>query len=187
MLQTRNGKRTGGGLSNRRGHGRRRAHLTRGSPPARHSPTRSTSSSTPHSTKQASRTSLPRACPLRLGRRPAKSSFNSEEAETQAAEGQQVILVRQETSPEDIGGMDAAQGILTARGGASSHAALVARGMGKCCVRWLRVHSNRLSPGIVYRQRQDCQKGRLDIPRWLVRPSNAGPSTHCGAEFFVGV
>ncbi len=60
--------------------------------------------------------------------------FNSEEAETQAAEGQQVILVRQETSPEDIGGMDAAQGILTARGGASSHAALVARGMGKCCV-----------------------------------------------------
>ena len=60
--------------------------------------------------------------------------FNSGEAETQAAEGQQVILVRQETSPEDIGGMDAAQGILTARGGASSHAALVARGMGKCCV-----------------------------------------------------
>ncbi len=60
--------------------------------------------------------------------------FSAEEAETQAAEGQQVILVRQETSPEDIGGMDAAQGILTARGGASSHAALVARGMGKCCV-----------------------------------------------------
>ena len=60
--------------------------------------------------------------------------FNSEEAETQAAENQKVILVRQETSPEDIGGMDAAQGILTARGGASSHAALVARGMGKCCV-----------------------------------------------------
>ena len=60
--------------------------------------------------------------------------FNSEEAETQAAAGEQVILVRQETSPEDIGGMDAAQGILTARGGASSHAALVARGMGKCCV-----------------------------------------------------
>ena len=60
--------------------------------------------------------------------------FNAAEAEAQAAEGQKVILVRQETSPEDIGGMDAAQGILTARGGASSHAALVARGMGKCCV-----------------------------------------------------
>ncbi len=60
--------------------------------------------------------------------------FSAGEAEAQAAEGQRVILVRQETSPEDIGGMDAAQGILTARGGASSHAALVARGMGKCCV-----------------------------------------------------
>ncbi len=60
--------------------------------------------------------------------------FNAEGAEAQAAQGQKVILVRQETSPEDIGGMDAAQGILTARGGASSHAALVARGMGKCCV-----------------------------------------------------
>ena len=60
--------------------------------------------------------------------------FNAEEAEAQVAEGQKVILVRQETSPEDIGGMHVAQGILTARGGASSHAALVARGMGKCCV-----------------------------------------------------
>ena len=48
--------------------------------------------------------------------------------------GEKVILVRQETSPEDIGGMAAAQGILTARGGMTSHAAVVARGMGKCCV-----------------------------------------------------
>ena len=60
--------------------------------------------------------------------------FQPDEAEAWAAEGKQVILVRLETSPEDIGGMDAAQGILTARGGKSSHAALVARGMGKCCV-----------------------------------------------------
>ena len=51
-----------------------------------------------------------------------------------AAEGKKVILVRVETSPEDIGGMNAAQGILTARGGMTSHAAVVARGMGKCCV-----------------------------------------------------
>ena len=50
------------------------------------------------------------------------------------AAGRKVILVRLETSPEDIGGMDAAQGILTARGGMTSHAAVVARGMGKCCV-----------------------------------------------------
>jgi pyruvate, orthophosphate dikinase len=60
--------------------------------------------------------------------------FNAEEAEEQAAKGEKVILVRLETSPEDIGGMHAAQGILTARGGMTSHAAVVARGMGKCCV-----------------------------------------------------
>lgn len=60
--------------------------------------------------------------------------FTAEDAEKWAADGKKVILVRTETSPEDIGGMHAAQGILTARGGMTSHAAVVARGMGKCCV-----------------------------------------------------
>jgi len=60
--------------------------------------------------------------------------FNAEAAEAAAEAGQKVILVRAETSPEDIGGMHAAQGILTATGGMTSHAAVVARGMGKCCV-----------------------------------------------------
>ncbi len=60
--------------------------------------------------------------------------FTAEDAEQWAARGEKVILVRHETSPEDIGGMYAAQGILTARGGMTSHAAVVARGMGKCCV-----------------------------------------------------
>ncbi len=60
--------------------------------------------------------------------------FHADEAEEMAATGAKVILVRLETSPEDIGGMHAAQGILTARGGQTSHAAVVARGMGKCCV-----------------------------------------------------
>ncbi|RKX95899.1 MAG: pyruvate, phosphate dikinase [Spirochaetes bacterium] len=60
--------------------------------------------------------------------------FTAQEAEEEAAKGKDVILVRVETSPEDIGGMNAAQGILTARGGMTSHAAVVARGMGKCCV-----------------------------------------------------
>jgi pyruvate,orthophosphate dikinase len=58
----------------------------------------------------------------------------AERAEEEARKGGKVILVRKETSPEDIGGMDAAQGILTATGGMTSHAAVVARGMGKCCV-----------------------------------------------------
>jgi len=60
--------------------------------------------------------------------------FTADEAEAEAKIGRKVILVRIETSPEDIHGMHAAQGILTARGGMTSHAAVVARGMGKCCV-----------------------------------------------------
>jgi len=60
--------------------------------------------------------------------------FSAEDAEAWVKEGKNVILCRIETSPEDIGGMNVANGILTARGGMTSHAAVVARGMGKCCV-----------------------------------------------------
>jgi pyruvate,orthophosphate dikinase len=60
--------------------------------------------------------------------------FSAEDAERLAKENRRVILVRKETSPEDVGGMHAAQGILTATGGKTSHAAVVARGWGKCCV-----------------------------------------------------
>jgi len=60
--------------------------------------------------------------------------FFADEAEAWVAQGKDVILVRQETSPEDLRGMVVAKGILTARGGMTSHAAVVARGMGKCCV-----------------------------------------------------
>jgi len=60
--------------------------------------------------------------------------FTAEAVEKAVTEGKQAILVRQETSPEDLAGMVSAQGILTSRGGMTSHAAVVARGMGKCCV-----------------------------------------------------
>jgi len=63
-----------------------------------------------------------------------KAVFTAHEAEAWAAKGEKVILVRRETSPEDVGGMAVAQGILTATGGKTSHAAVVARGWGKCCV-----------------------------------------------------
>ena len=63
-----------------------------------------------------------------------KVVFTAEDAEAWQAKGEKVVLVRLETSPEDITGMKAAQGILTVRGGMTSHAAVVARGMGKCCV-----------------------------------------------------
>jgi pyruvate,orthophosphate dikinase len=60
--------------------------------------------------------------------------FTADEAEEWAKNGKKVVLVRQETSPEDVGGMHVAEGILTSTGGKASHAALVARGMGRCCV-----------------------------------------------------
>ena len=63
-----------------------------------------------------------------------KIVFTAEDAENWAARGEKVVLVRLETSPEDITGMKASQGILTVRGGMTSHAAVVARGMGTCCV-----------------------------------------------------
>ena len=63
-----------------------------------------------------------------------KIVFTAEDAKAWAARGEKVVLVRLETSPEDIEGMKAAQGILTVRGGMTSHAAVVARGMGECCV-----------------------------------------------------
>ncbi|HQC54364.1 MAG TPA: pyruvate, phosphate dikinase [Clostridia bacterium] len=63
-----------------------------------------------------------------------KIAFTAEEAKKRAMAGEKVLLVRLETSPEDIEGMNSAEGILTARGGMTSHAAVVARGMGRCCV-----------------------------------------------------
>ena len=77
---------------------------------------------------------LAKGLPASPGAATGKVVFNADDAEAWAAKGEPVILVRIETSPEDIGGMNAAKGILTARGGMTSHAAVVARGMGKCCV-----------------------------------------------------
>ncbi len=85
-------------------------------------------------TAETRATELTRGLPASPGAASGSVVFSAEAAEAAAAEGKKVILVRIETSPEDIGGMDAAEGILTARGGMTSHAAVVARGMGKCCV-----------------------------------------------------
>jgi len=77
---------------------------------------------------------IAKGLPASPGAAVGKVVFTADDAERAAEKGEKVILVRTETSPEDIGGMHAAQGILTARGGMTSHAAVVARGMGKCCV-----------------------------------------------------
>ncbi len=77
---------------------------------------------------------LTKGLPASPGGATGQIVFFADEAEEWAAKGKEVVLVRIETSPEDLRGMHAAEGILTARGGMTSHAAVVARGMGKCCV-----------------------------------------------------
>ncbi len=77
---------------------------------------------------------LAKGLPASPGAATGRIVFFADEAVEWRAKGEEVVLVRIETSPEDLAGMDAANGILTARGGMTSHAAVVARGMGKCCV-----------------------------------------------------
>ena len=79
-------------------------------------------------------TPIGKALPASPGAACGKVVFTAEDAKAWAERGEKVVLVRLETSPEDIEGMKAAQGILTVRGGMTSHAAVVARGMGTCCV-----------------------------------------------------
>lgn len=79
-------------------------------------------------------TPITKGLPASPGAATGKIAFTAQEAKERAANGEKVVLVRLETSPEDIEGMVAAQGVLTVRGGMTSHAAVVARGMGTCCV-----------------------------------------------------
>src|SRR5438132_4828756 len=83
---------------------------------------------------KAERKVIATGLPASAGAASGEIVFSADEAETLKAQGKKVILVRVETSPEDIHGMHAAEGILTTRGGMTSHAAVVARGMGKPCV-----------------------------------------------------
>ena len=77
---------------------------------------------------------MAKGLPASPGAACGKIAFTADEAKDRAEHGEDVVLVRLETSPEDIEGMVAAKGILTVRGGMTSHAAVVARGMGTCCV-----------------------------------------------------
>ena len=83
---------------------------------------------------KAPRNVIATGLPASPGAAVGRAVFNAEDAEAWAAKGEKVILIRNETSPEDIGGMHASQGVITARGGMTSHAAVVARGMGTPCV-----------------------------------------------------
>jgi len=97
---------------------------------------------------------ISKGLPASPGAATGRIVFFADDAEAWKEKGEKVILVRIETSPEDLSGMDAAQGILTARGGMTSHAAVVARGMGKCCI------SGAGSVRINYKERKMVAEGK---------------------------
>jgi pyruvate, orthophosphate dikinase len=136
MLQTRNGKRTGAAMVKIAMDMLRQGMIDERTAVQRVDPIRLDDLLHPVFDDKALKAAhvIARGLPASPGAGTGQIVFFADEAEQWAHDGQSVILVRTETSPEDLRGMNAANGILTARGGMTSHAAVVARGMGKCCV-----------------------------------------------------
>ncbi len=136
MLQTRNGKRTAHAAINIAVDLVDEGVISKDEAILRIEPNQLDQLLHPSFDEKALKSSKPiaKGLPASPGAASGKVYFTAEEAVEASKKGEKVILVRQETSPEDIEGMVLAEGILTARGGMTSHAAVVARGMGKCCV-----------------------------------------------------
>jgi pyruvate,orthophosphate dikinase len=134
MLQTRNGKRTAAASLRIAVEMARDGLIDRNEAIKRVNPAALDQLLHPTLDPKAPRTLLSKGLPASPGAASGAVVFNADEAESRAGKGEAVILVRIETSPEDIHGMHAARGILTTRGGMTSHAAVVARGMGRPCV-----------------------------------------------------
>jgi len=134
MLQTRTGKRTAHAAIKIARDMVREGLISKEEAVARIDPEQLDQLLHPTFDPKAKRSVLAKGLPASPGAAVGQIVFSAEDAEEEHQAGHQVILVRIETSPDDIRGMNAAQGILTARGGMTSHAAVVARGMGKCCV-----------------------------------------------------
>jgi pyruvate,orthophosphate dikinase len=134
MLQTRNGKRTTKAALNIALDMVKEGLISKEEAVMRIKPSSLDQLLHPTLDPDAEKTLLARGLPASPGGACGQVVFSSEEAKLQKENGVKTILVRIETSPEDIEGMIAAEGILTTRGGMTSHAAVVARGMGKCCV-----------------------------------------------------
>ncbi|MFO7864035.1 MAG: pyruvate, phosphate dikinase, partial [Salinivirgaceae bacterium] len=136
MLQTRNGKRTGAAMVKMANDMLKEGLIDEKIALLRQDPNRLDELLHPVFDKKAiaNATVLSKGLPASPGAATGICVFSAEKAEQLANEGNKVILVRRETSPEDLAGMYAAEGILTECGGMTSHAAVVARGMGKCCV-----------------------------------------------------
>jgi pyruvate,orthophosphate dikinase len=134
MLQTRNGKRTAAASLRIAVEMANEGLIDRNEAVMRVNPASLDQLLHPMLDPKAKRSLLSKGLPASPGAACGAIVFNADEAESRAARGESVILVRIETSPEDIHGMHAARGILTTRGGMTSHAAVVARGMGRPCV-----------------------------------------------------
>src|SRR5579863_5661142 len=134
MLQTRNGKRTAAASLRIAVEMAREGLIDQREAVRRVNPAALDQLLHPMLDPKAPRKPLAKGLPASPGAAAGAVVFNADEAESRAAKGEAVILVRIETSPEDIHGMHAARGILTTRGGMTSHAAVVARGMGRPCV-----------------------------------------------------
>jgi len=134
LLQTRNGKRTGPAAVKIAVDMVAEGLITKEEALLRVSPDALDQLLHPMIDPHAKVTLLAKGLPASPGAASGQAVFSADEAFEWASQKKAVILVREETSPEDIKGMAAAKGILTARGGMTSHAAVVARGMGKCCV-----------------------------------------------------
>jgi pyruvate, orthophosphate dikinase len=134
MLQTRNGKRTAAASLRMAVEMANEGLIDKSEAVLRVNPASLDQLLHPMLDPNAPRTVLAKGLPASPGAASGAVVFNADEAESRAGKGEAVILVRVETSPEDIHGMHAARGILTTRGGMTSHAAVVARGMGRPCV-----------------------------------------------------
>lgn len=136
MLQTRNGKRTGAAMVRMAVEMVAEGLIDEKTAVLRQEPAKLDELLHPVFDKKAKQTAkvISKGLPASPGAATGRAVFSANVAEEWAARGEKVILVRRETSPEDLKGMYAAEGILTERGGMTSHAAVVARGMGKCCV-----------------------------------------------------
>ena len=134
VLQTRNGKRTGPAMVKVAADFVEQGLIDREEALRRQEPEQIAELLHPVFDESAPADVIARGLPASPGAAVGRAAFSAAEAAERAAAGEDVILVRAETSPEDIEGMLAARGILTARGGMTSHAAVVARGWGKCCV-----------------------------------------------------
>ena len=134
MLQTRNGKRTAAAAVRIAVEMVKEGLISEKEAVLRVAPEQLDQLLHPSLDPKAKKEVIAKGLPASPGAASGEVVFSADEAEAAAKLNRKVILVRVETSPEDIHGMHAAQGILTARGGMTSHAAVVARGMGKCCV-----------------------------------------------------